>query len=111
MGLNRRHGQVQYETLGAHTHYDPQIMWFRMADLDRYLCLMLGLSLGCLDRSMASDAVLANDSPLGRIERMHCVIVSRILERNKSPSSSQYPTLTRALDVELEKAARQLTSN
>lgn len=63
MGLNRRHGQVRYETLGADTHYDPQIMWFRIADLDHCLCLVLGSPQVCLDRSMASDAVLVNDTP------------------------------------------------
>lgn len=85
-------------------------MWFRIANLDRYLCLMLGLPQGCLDRSMVSEAVLANDTLLGRIERIHCVIASRILERNDSPPNSHDPTLTGTLDVELQKAARQFPS-
>lgn len=110
MGLNRARGQAQYEILGATTHCDPHIMWFRIVDLDRYLCLMLGLPQGSLDRSMASDAVLENDTPLGRIERIHCAIASRILERNDSTSSSHDPTLTRTLDVELQRAARRLPS-
>lgn len=108
MGLNREHGQAQYEMLGSQTLYDSKILWFRIVDHDRYLCLMLGLPQGCLDRSMASDAVLASDSLLGRVERVHCVIASHILERNESRQSAQDPTLTRTLDVELQKAARQL---
>lgn len=110
MGLNRARDQTQYEVLGARTHYDPCIVWFRIVDFDRYLCLMLGLPQGCLDRSMASSAALANDTLLGRMERVHCMIASRILERNESPPSSRDPTLTRNLDVELQKAARQLPS-
>ncbi|KAH8775194.1 hypothetical protein F5883DRAFT_411144 [Diaporthe sp. PMI_573] len=110
MGLNRAQGQMQYDRLGALTHYDPRTMWFRIVDHDRYLCLMLGLSQGSLDRGMASDAVLVSDTALGRIERIHCVIASRILERNESSSGSDDPTLTRSLDAELQKAARQLPS-
>jgi hypothetical protein len=110
MSLNRAQGQMQYDRLGALTHYDPRTMWFRIVDHDRYLCLMLGLSQGSLDRGMASDAVLVSDTALGRIERIHCVIASRILERNESSSGSDDPTLTRSLDAELQKAARQLPS-
>lgn len=110
MGLNRAQDQTQHDVLGARTHYDPSIMWFRIVEFDRYLCMMLGLPQGCLDRSMASTAALASDTLLGRMERVHCVIASRILERNENPPSSQDPTLTRDLDVELQKAARQLPS-
>jgi hypothetical protein len=85
-------------------------MWFRIVFLDRYLCLLLGVSQGCLDRSMASDAMLANDTPMGRLERIHCVIASRILERNEARPSSHDIALTRTLDVELQRAARSIPS-
>lgn len=110
MGLDRAQGQMQYERLGAVTQYEPRTMWFRIVDHDRYLCLMLGLSQGSLDRSMASNTALENDTALGRIERIHCVIASHILERNESPSSSHDPKVTRTLDTELQRAARQLPS-
>ncbi|POS79017.1 hypothetical protein DHEL01_v202593 [Diaporthe helianthi] len=114
MGLNRTGAQIgmQYERLhvGSLTHYDPRTMWFRIVDHDRCLCLMLNLTQGSLDRSMASDAMLASDTPLGRIERIHCVIASRILDRNESTSYSHDANLTRSLDIELQKAARQLPS-
>ncbi|KAK3317569.1 C6 zinc finger domain-containing protein [Cercophora scortea] len=110
MGLNRADHRMQYKVLDTKTQYHPQLMWFRIVFLDRYLCLMLGLSQGCLDRSMASDALLANDTPMGRLERIHCVIASQILERNESSPSSHDVALTRTLDVELQKAARSLPS-
>jgi hypothetical protein len=59
MGLNRHDNQAQYKVLDPTKEYHPHVMWFRIVFLDRYLCLMLGLSQGCLDRSMASDAMLA----------------------------------------------------
>lgn len=108
MGLDRTQAQMQYEKLGRLTNYDPRTIWFRIVDHDRYLSLMLNLSQGSLDRSMASEAMLVSDTPLGRIERIHCVIASRILERNAATPSSNDTDLTRSLDKELQKAARQL---
>lgn len=110
MGLNRSDNQAQYKVLDPKTKYHPQLMWFRIIMLDRHLCLMLGLPQGCLDRSMASDAMLANDTPMGRLERIHCVLASRILERNESNPSSHDHNLTRTLDVELQRASRSLPS-
>lgn len=122
MGLDRtQQAQMQYEKLSNGTHYDPRTMWFRIVDHDRHLCLMLNLTQGSRDRGMASEAALASDSSaLGRIERVHCAVASRILERNEAPpppppSSSSSPPrdpalTTRALDAELQKAARQLPS-
>ncbi|KAI9736496.1 MAG: hypothetical protein M1818_006006 [Claussenomyces sp. TS43310] len=110
MGLNKSDNQAQYKVLDPETKYHPQLMWFRIVFLDRFLCLLLGLSQGCLDRSMASDAMLANDTPMGRLERIHCVVASQILERNESSPSSHDLALTRTLDVELQRAARSLPS-
>jgi hypothetical protein len=110
MGLNKPNFQVQYKVLDPKTKHDPQLMWFRIVFMDRYLCLLLGLSEGCHDRSMASGSMLANDTPLGRLERVHCVIASRILERNESDPSSEDPILVRALDTDLQRAARTLPS-
>ena len=110
MGINRSHHPAQYKVLDPESRHHPQLMWFRIVFLDRYLCLLLGLSQGSLDRSMASDAMLMNDTQMGRLERTHCAIASRILERNEAEPSSQDLALTRTLDVELQRAARSLPS-
>ena len=110
IGISRSDHQAQYQVLDQNTKYHPELMWFRIVFLDRCLCLMLGLSQGSLDRSMASDVMLASDTPMGRLERLHCVIASRILERNESKPSSNDLALTRTLDVELQRAARSLPS-
>ncbi|ORY63941.1 uncharacterized protein BCR38DRAFT_466020 [Pseudomassariella vexata] len=91
MGLDRKDNRAQYKVLNPDTKYHPQLMWL-------------------LDRSMASDAMLANDTPMGRLERLHCIISSRILERNKLNPSSHALALTRTLDAELQRAARSLPS-
>lgn len=110
MGLDRSGSHTQYKVLDPQTTYHPQLMWFRIIFLDRYLCLVLGLSQGSLDRSMASEAMLSSDTPMGCLERVHCVVASQVLERNKSPPSSRDLALTRQLDVELQTAARRLPS-
>lgn len=110
MGLNRPNSQPQYKVLDPKTKYHPYHMWFRIVFLDRYLSLLLGVSQGCLDRSMTCGAMFENDTPIGRLERMHCVIASRILERNESHPSSHDFALTRTVDLELQRAARSLPS-
>lgn len=110
MGLHRSDNQTLYKMLDSKTKYNPQLMWLRIIILDRHLSLLLGIPQGCVDHSMASEARLANDSPMGRLERLHCVIMSRILERNESKLSSQDLAATRAIDLELQKAARSLPS-
>lgn len=97
-----------WKVLDPKTRYDPRLMWFRIVFLDRYLCLMLGVSQGSLDHSMASDTMLATDTPMGRLERIHCVVASKILERNEASPSSMDLTLTQSLDRELQRAARSL---
>ncbi|XXG95657.1 hypothetical protein Hte_001926 [Hypoxylon texense] len=115
MGLDRSDHHARYKTLDPQTRHDAQFMWYRVVFLDRHLSLMLGLPPGSLDQSVASDEKLENDTPTGRLERMQCVIASRILDRNASSRGSSYLDpdqikLTEALNVELEKAARSLDS-
>ena len=85
-------------------------MRFRMFFMNRYLCLMLGLSQSCLDRSMAFGPMFENNTPMERLERIHYVIASQIFERNESSPSSEDLTLTQTLDIELQRAVRTLPS-
>lgn len=110
MGLDRSDHRTQIQVLDPKTKCHPQWMWFRIVFLDRQLCLLLGLPEGCLDRNMASGPVFLNDTPMGRLERVHCVLSSRILERDASNPSSLDYAVTRSLDVEMQKAARGLPS-
>lgn len=110
MGLHRSHSQAQYKMLDPKRKAYPQFMWFRIASYDRHLCLLLGLPQGSLDRSMDSDRMLLNDTPMGRLERIHSVLASRILERNESDMRSYDFALTQDLDMQLQRAAKHLPS-
>jgi hypothetical protein len=110
MGFHRLCNISQYKLLDPKTEYNPQLMWLRIVTLDRHLCLLLGIPQGCIDRNMASETQLTNDTPMGRLERMHCVLMSRILQRNECEPTSEDLATTRSIDMELQKAARGLTS-
>ncbi|KAI1329810.1 hypothetical protein F5Y16DRAFT_409027 [Xylariaceae sp. FL0255] len=94
----------------------PELLWFRIVAVERYLCLMLGVPQVTLDKSMASEEMLTSDTPMSRLDRIHCAIASRVLERNHQTGadSGSNPSdgyaLTRELDEELRKASRALPS-
>ena len=108
MGIHRSYNPQPLRVIEQGRTTYPQHLWYRIVYADRTLSIMLGLPQGSLDVSMASPAALAADTPAGRIERMHCVLSARILERNESdPSLEDYAT-TRELDLELRKAAKEM---
>ena len=111
MRLDRTGGFARkFKFLDSSSKCDPSHMWFRIVELDRYLCLILGLSQGSTDQSMASPSALVNYTPIGRLERIHCKISGILLERDKSRSSEFDQNLTAALNSELEQAARDMPS-
>ncbi|KAF2967867.1 hypothetical protein GQX73_g5697 [Xylaria multiplex] len=93
------------------TRFDAQFFWSRIVYTDRFHCLMLGLPQGSSDRSMASESALARDTPLGRLERIHCAIASRILERNDADTSSLNPATLKQIDHDLQEAAKVMPSS
>ena len=85
----------------------PAHLWLRIVLADRYVSMMLGLPQGSLDREMANEALLANDTPMGRLERLECIIASRILERNESGASlADSIAVTHQIDLELQRVAK-----
>ena len=110
MGFHRP-GKAQCKIVEQDTKAYPEFVWSRIVSIERYLCLMLGVPQGTLDRSMASEATLASDTLMGRLDRIHSVVTSRILERNQSDPNSNDFALTQELDGELQRASRGLPSN
>ncbi|KAL6697069.1 hypothetical protein J3F84DRAFT_278981 [Trichoderma pleuroticola] len=109
MGLHRSsRSPAQCKLLDSEKEVHPKFIWFRIVFAERHLCLMLGLPQSTVDQSMASKEMLENDTPMGRLDRMHCVIASRILQRNQSEPSPHDFALTLELDEELQKAAEDL---
>jgi len=108
MGIHRAHNHKPLKVVDPKAAIYPQYLWYRIVFADRSLCMMLGLPQGTQDISMASPAQLAGDAPSGRLERIHCVLSARILERNESdPDEDDYKE-AKVIDSELQKAATMM---
>ncbi|KAK9425342.1 putative Zn(2)-C6 fungal-type domain-containing protein [Seiridium unicorne] len=99
-------------TLDATTNMDPSFVWFRIVYMDRFLSLMLGLTQGTNDISMAAGSAFAQDTPIGKLQRVHAAVLGRILSRNRDDlfSSECYIT-TKDIDNQLLTAARAVPDN
>ncbi|KAI1264695.1 hypothetical protein F5Y18DRAFT_77032 [Xylariaceae sp. FL1019] len=109
MGFHRKVSSQRLKMLDPSTAgVNTQVIWFRITYIDRFLCLMLGLPPASSDYGIASDSALANETPLGRLARVHCSLATKILERNEaSPSQNDFDT-TQDIDSQLQRAANSL---
>lgn len=110
LGINRQDDRAQYTTLDPTREPDAKKMWSRIVFFDRILCLLLGYPQACNSPDMSTQAILAMDVPMERLERIHCMVAARVLERNESQTSVYDIDFIRALDSELQQAARELPS-
>ncbi|KAL4744339.1 hypothetical protein BDW72DRAFT_188761 [Aspergillus terricola var. indicus] len=87
---------------------DGSFLWYRATYIDRFMCLMMGRPQGSMDCSMATGGLFEADTPLGQLERVHCLIAHRILERNDAGIYSV--ETTHDIDNQLQKAAEMMPS-
>ncbi|ROV92588.1 hypothetical protein VMCG_08927 [Cytospora schulzeri] len=109
MGMHRKKVHT-LKVIDRNSKCDAKFLWNRIVYTDRFLCLLLGLPQGSMDRSMALEPMLSKDTPMGQLERMHCAIASRILERNEADDVSGDFTETQEIDLELQRAAAIMPS-
>ncbi|KAL1860063.1 hypothetical protein Plec18170_002012 [Paecilomyces lecythidis] len=109
MGFHR-HGKAQCNVVENETQIYPEFIWFRMISLERHLCIMLGTPQASFDRNMATETLLREDTAMGRLDRIHCVVMSRILERNHTAPSVGDVVLTQEIDQVLQKASKDFPS-
>ncbi|KAI1110473.1 C6 zinc finger domain protein [Nemania sp. NC0429] len=110
MGLHRPRAPP-LKRIDSTLDVQPDVLWFRIVYMDRYLSLMLGVPQGTPDVSMGSPATLELDTPLGAFERRLTVIASRILERNDGPFHDDEIRFTQTIDSELLKASQDMPSS
>ncbi|KAL7619832.1 hypothetical protein AAE478_010377 [Parahypoxylon ruwenzoriense] len=108
MGIHRATSHLK--AIDPNTKFDVQFFRYRIVSTDNFLRFIPGLPQGSLDRSTATQAALGNDASMGRLERMHCVIASRILERNDAGLGSYDFSATQKIDMELQEAAKIMPS-
>ncbi|KAJ4198915.1 hypothetical protein NW759_016190 [Fusarium solani] len=105
MGIHRR--QHLAKALDPHNNLDTGFFWFRILYTERLLCLLLGLPQASTDCTMGDEtALLVEEHPVGRLERMHCVIASKLLQRNDMETN--YDQETRNIDLQIQRAAQSM---
>lgn len=72
---------LQYRTESC---IDPDAIWFRLTQVDRYLSMMLGLPMGHLEDNFAAPKALDSCWPTERMQRLQCVAMGRILQHNQT---------------------------
>jgi hypothetical protein len=86
--------------------FNPDQICFRIAEMDRYLSLMLGLPQASLETRFASPKALeACPHPMERMQRIHCVVSGRILQRNADTNDL---AATHEIDALLQRAAAEM---
>lgn len=107
MGINRP-CNLPVKVLDPSTDIDPQVVWFRIVYMDRFLSLMLGFPQGHSDTSMSSDLEIMSGEPSERLELLHTAILSRMLERNNLGLSLPAIAMTLEIDADILKAAENM---
>ncbi|KAK3317068.1 hypothetical protein B0H66DRAFT_311281 [Apodospora peruviana] len=88
--------------------HTPEALWYRITACDRLTSLLLGLPAGDPDNSFATEEAMKRDTHMERLEKLHTVIASRIIERNANKSPSEAYAITQSIDCELENAANAM---
>lgn len=112
MGLHKRSGtkpQRHIPQLDPTDPIDPEYMWYQVVTMDRHLSLLLGFAQGSTDLSMASEEALRDELPMGRLQRWHSCVASRILERNTNQPTDHFD-ITTQIDAELLRVSREMPS-
>ncbi|KAF6812392.1 hypothetical protein CPLU01_14898 [Colletotrichum plurivorum] len=110
MGIHRPHDASAIETLDPGVPVDTHFIWFRIVYLERFICLLLGLpeSTHAHHSTPQFDGTLLallDSHPFIRLEYVHSVVASKIIQRNQHDSIHAMRNVTRALDLELQTVA------
>ena len=88
---------------GTRAAFNPDQICFRLFEMDRYLSLMLGLPRTSLEARFATPTALEGCQPIDRMQRIHCTMADRILQRNENNFSE-----THDIDMLLQEAAAEM---
>ena len=82
---------------------DPQNIWLRLLQADRYTSLMLDLPQSSLDDVFATPMALERCTSRDKMRRLDCLAAGRILQR--TPADINNYTITREIDTLLQTAS------
>ena len=109
MGIHQS-GSQQRAVKSITPNYNPDssFIWFRIIYSDRFLSLLLGLPQGSSDDSIASAAMLAADTPMGRLDRQQAMVASRLIEKNVQGTLDDDFPFAKEMDASLLSVAKSM---
>ncbi|KAH8680673.1 hypothetical protein BX600DRAFT_444895 [Xylariales sp. PMI_506] len=107
MGLDRGRNSASLKFLEpeGRASFNADEICFRLVEIDSYLSLMLGLPRSSLQTRLATPKALDGCEPIDRLQRIHCAVADRLLQRNESNLAE-----THEIDMLLHKAAGEMPS-
>lgn len=109
MGLQNPKRSV---SAASHADAATEFLFFRLSYMERYLSLILSLPCSSVDDTVAAENALAAVEPVERLERIHALVMGRIITRNqlmqRHDGSYDHHGETRDIDYQLKQAAKGL---
>jgi hypothetical protein len=105
MALHRGLNSPSLKILEPETRaaFKPDQICFHLVEMDCNLSLMLGLPRTSLKARFTTPKALEGCQPIDRIQRIHCAVADRILQRNENKLSE-----THDIDTLLQNAAAEM---
>ncbi|KAL4782678.1 hypothetical protein BJX76DRAFT_332210 [Aspergillus varians] len=104
--LHRNTPSLRFLEPATRAAFDPDQICFRLVQMERYLSLMLGLPQMSLVGCFIIPKDLQMFEPMDRLERLHCLVSGRIVERTDADVNDL--SKTREVDKLLQSAAAQM---
>ncbi|KAH4222470.1 hypothetical protein HBI55_079510 [Parastagonospora nodorum] len=111
IGLHKGHKSSTYITLGPKTRaeFDPDVLCFRIIEMDRYLSVTLGLAQSSLETRALEPDTLAQCHPIDRMARLQCNIAGRIMKYDPLSRPRKTPEFLTEMEALLQQAAHEMS--
>ncbi|KAL5341762.1 hypothetical protein BJX70DRAFT_395494 [Aspergillus crustosus] len=107
MGLHRKNACKNLKHLDPDTHVSSEVVWVRIAFLERYCSLLLGMPTAISGTRFTSEEMPLRDSPTEWFEKKQIDLFGRMIERNQERNTGDLAA-TQEFDDELNKVANSV---
>ena len=110
-GLHKGYNSSAYKILDptANTAFNPDVLCFRIVEMDRYLSVTLGLPESSLKTRALEPEIMEQCHPIDRMARLQCIIARRILKSDHIPRPRKEPGVLNEVEELLQQAAREMS--
>lgn len=111
IGLHKGYKSSAYRILDPTTKagFDPDVLCFRIIEMDRYLSVTLGLPQSSLETRALKPEMLAQCQPIDRMARLQCTIAGRILKYGQISRPRKEPDFLNEVEALIQQAAHEMS--